>query len=104
MPGRRDHPIVHGVNSMTTPILLFGIVISTLYGAGFHLWRGGGISRLVLYLIIGWLGFWIGHFAGNLLDWTFGSIGQLRLGMATLVSLAFLSIGYWLSLVDVNKK
>ncbi len=89
---------------MTTPTLLFGLVISTLYGAGFHLWRGGSSGSLILYLILSWIGFWIGHFAGNSLEWTFGSIGQLRLGMATLTSLAFLAIGHWLSLVEVEKK
>ncbi len=26
---------------MTLPALLIGILISTLYGAAFHLWRGG---------------------------------------------------------------
>jgi hypothetical protein len=85
---------------MNIPIILFGIVLSTLFGAAFHVWRGGGINRLILYLILGWLGFWIGHFAGNLLGWNFGSIGQLRLGMATLACFLFLSVGYWLSLVD----
>jgi hypothetical protein len=89
---------------MSTPVLIFGLVISTLFGAAFHLWRGGGSGRLLLYLILGWLGFWIGHFAGNLLDWTFGSIGQLRLGMASLTSVLFLAVGYWLSLVEVEKK
>jgi hypothetical protein len=88
---------------MTIPALLFGIVISTLYGAAFHLWRGGNSGRLILYLILGWVGFWIGHIAGNLFNWTFGSIGQLRLGMATISSLIFLSVGYWLSLVQVDQ-
>jgi hypothetical protein len=89
---------------MTIPTLLFGFVISTLIGAGFHLWRGGSPVSLLLYLILSWIGFWIGHFAGNSLDWTFGSIGQLRLGMASLTSLAFLAVGHWLSLVEVETK
>lgn len=89
---------------MTIPTLLFGIVLSTLYGAAFHLWRGGGMGKLLLYLILGWLGFWIGHYLGNLLGWNFSSLGQLRLGMATLTSLVFLSVGHWLSLVEVEKK
>jgi len=89
---------------MTTPVLLFGIVISTLLGAAFHLWRGGGAGKLLLYLILGWLGFWGGHLVGNLIGWTFGSIGQLRLGMAILAGVAFLVIGHWLSLVDVENR
>jgi hypothetical protein len=89
---------------MSLPHLLFGIVLSTLYGAAFHLWRGGGVGRLALYLILGWAGFWVGHFLGNYLGWTFGSIGPLRLGSATLSSITFLGLGYWLSLVEVAPK
>ncbi len=89
---------------MTFPTLLLGVVISTLYGAVFHLWRGGNIGRLLLYLILGWVGFWIGHLIGNQFGWTFSSVGGLRLGMATLTSILFLGIGHWLSLVEVQRK
>ena len=36
---------------MTIPAVLFGVLISTLYGAAFHLWRGGNLSKLSLYII-----------------------------------------------------
>lgn len=89
---------------MTLPTILFGLLISTLYGAVFHVWRGGGLGRLILYLILGWAGFWIGHFLGAWLGWTFNNLGSLNLGMATLTSVAFLFIGHWLSLIKVEKK
>lgn len=89
---------------MTIPALLIGMLIATLYGAAFHLWRGGGFGRLVLYIILGWIGFWAGHFIGQRLGWNFASLGPLRLGMATIASLLFLLVGHWLSLVEVNKK
>ncbi len=89
---------------MTLPTLLLGLLISTLYGAAFHLWRGGSIWRLLLYLVLGWAGFWLGHFLAVQLGWTFGSLGQLRLGMATVFSALFLFVGYWLSLVEVSRK
>ena len=79
-------------------------LLSTLYGSAYHLWRGGGSGKLLLFLILAWIGFWAGHAFGNYLDWTFGSLGQLRLGMATLSSLIFLSVGHWLSLVEVDRK
>jgi hypothetical protein len=85
---------------MTLPSILIGIVISSLYGAAFHLWRGGGLGRLILYLILAWVGFWIGHLIGNALGWTFVSLGPLRLGTATLGAVITLGIGYWLSLVE----
>ncbi len=88
---------------MSLPSFLFGLLISTLYGAAFHLWRGGGAGRLALYIILGWAGFWIGQWLANQFSWTFASLGPLHLGMATLTSAIFLLIGYWLSLVEVER-
>ena len=89
---------------MSTPILLLGIIVSTLYGAAFHLWRGGKAGRLLLYLILSWVGFWVGHLISSRLEWDFGTLGQLHLGAATLGSLLFLFVGYWLSLVEVERR
>lgn len=89
---------------MTLPSFVLGIVISTLYGAAFHLWRGGGPGRLVLYLILGWAGFWAGHALTAYWAWTFGKVGPLQILGASLGSLLFLGAGYWLSLVEVQKK
>ena len=35
--------------------------------------------------------------------WSFAAVGPLNLGMAVLVSIAVLGIGYWLSLIKVDK-
>jgi hypothetical protein len=87
---------------MTFPALVMGFLISTLYGSVFHLWRGGSGGRLLLYIVLGWAGFWLGHSIANAVQWTFASVGPLRLGMATLGSIATLGIGYWLSLVEIE--
>ena len=89
---------------MSIPGLFLGLVLSSLYGALFHLWRGGHAGRLLLYLILSWLGFWIGQFLGNLMNISFDIIGQLHVVSASLVSIIFLLVGYWLSLVQVEKK
>ncbi len=86
------------------PTLLLGLIISTLYGAIFHLWRGGNAGRLLLYLLLSWIGFWVGQLLANLLNLSFDVLGQLHLLFATLGSLAFLGIGYWLSLVQAESK
>ena len=85
---------------MTIPSIIIAMIISSLYGLAFHLWRGGGLGRLILYIILAWIGFWAGHIIGDHLDWIFFSLGPLRLGTATLGSVITLGIGYWLSLVE----
>ena len=88
---------------MTIPAFIFGILLSTLYGVAFHLLFGGGPVRLILYILLSWSGFWIGHTLAAGLGITFGSLGPLHLVIATLGSLVFLLLGYWLSLVEINK-
>jgi len=89
---------------MNTPILLLGFVISTLYGAAFHFWRGGSLKRLLLYISLSWMGFLVGHFVGGMLNYSLWSIGVLHAGMATAGSFLFLLIGYWLSLIDFQQR
>jgi hypothetical protein len=38
---------------MTVPAVVFGFFVATLYGAFFHLWKYGGLLRLLLYLSLG---------------------------------------------------
>ncbi len=89
---------------MTLPAIIIGIVISTFYGAAFHFWKGGGAGRLLLNLLLGWAGFWTGHFIATYLKWSFDSFGALHFGTATVGALVFLGVGYWLSLVQVERK
>ena len=89
---------------MTLPALLFGIVLSSAYGAAFHFWKDGSLRKLVLYIVLAWLGFWIGHLLGWALGWTFAAIGPLNAGTATLGSAIFLFVGEWLSRVEVSRR
>jgi uncharacterized membrane protein YeaQ/YmgE (transglycosylase-associated protein family) len=87
---------------MTIPALILGIIVSSLYGAAFHLWRGGSLGRLILYLILSWAGFWIGQFLATRIGFSFVNVGPLHLGIATIGSILFLAIGYWLSQGDTE--
>jgi hypothetical protein len=84
---------------MTIPSVVFGFLVATLLGAAFHLWRGGGLGRLLLYLILAWIGFWAGHLIGDALGLAFGAVCPLHFGMAVLGALVTLGFGYWLSLI-----
>ena len=85
---------------MTLPSLFLGAVVATLLGAAFHLWRGGGLGRLLLYLFLSWLGFWAGQILASQFDIAFYNVGPLYMGVAVLASLGLLLLGHWLLVVQ----
>jgi hypothetical protein len=78
---------------MTIPSLLFALLIASLYGFFYHLVRGGGPGRLLLFLIFGWLGFGLGHLLGIWRGWVLFPVGELNLGLSTLGSLVLMALG-----------
>lgn len=82
---------------MTLPTLLFALLIALLFGALYHLIRGGGFWRLLLYLGLGLLGFTLGHFVGMWRGWILFPLGSLNFGMASIGSVLILMLGDWLS-------
>ncbi|MDI6695076.1 MAG: hypothetical protein QME21_08530 [Anaerolineales bacterium] len=89
---------------MTLPSLLLGLLLSTLYAAGFHFFRGGGAGRLLLDLFLAYSGFWAGHYLGETLGLTLARMGSLQVGLASLVAFIFLFVGNWLSQEPAKNK
>ncbi|MFZ3070065.1 MAG: hypothetical protein WA110_02960 [Anaerolineaceae bacterium] len=89
---------------MNISSILFGWIFATLLGALFHLWRDGGFWKLLLYIGLSWVGFWLGHLAATAWGIGFLDIGQLHLGGGVLGSVVFLFVGHWLSLIDVKPR
>ncbi|MCB2179584.1 hypothetical protein KQH54_00515 [bacterium] len=87
---------------MTIPAFLLGSIIAAFFGALFHFIRGGGPGRLILFLIVAIASFWFGHLIANILGFTFLSIGAIRVGFATVVTLVALVGAEWLSAVESN--
>jgi len=87
---------------MTLPTLLFALLVALLYGALYHLVRGGGFWRLVLYLVLSVIGFIIGHLIGLWQEWVLLPVGSLNLGLSTMGSFLILLIGDWLSRMESN--
>ena len=85
---------------MSLPTLLFALLITLLYGAIYHLIRGGGPWRLILYFSLSILGFVIGHLIGLWRGWVFIPLGSLNLGLSSLGSIFVLLLGDWLSRMD----
>jgi hypothetical protein len=71
--------------------LVLGFLLSTIYGALFHLIVGGRPRKLVLYVIASWVGFALGHFLGDLLGFELLKLGAIHLLAA--------SLGSWLALI-----
>ncbi|PWB71305.1 MAG: hypothetical protein C3F07_14445 [Anaerolineales bacterium] len=87
---------------MTIPAFLFALLIALLYGAIYHFLRGGGLGRLLLYLILSILGFVAGHLVGLWRGWIFFPLGSLNLGVSSIGSVVMLLIGDWLSRIESN--
>ncbi len=89
---------------MTIPGLILGTLVGALIGGLLHLIAGGHIGRLLLYLLFGIAGFWLGHIVADFLGFTFLSVGPVHMGLAVITSLVLTGLGYWLSLVQSVKK
>jgi hypothetical protein len=86
---------------MPIPTIIFGILLSSLYGAVYHLIRGGSLRRMFFYFILAWAGFWLGDLLGWYMGWTFASAGILNAGMGTVLSVIFLVVGDFVSRVRI---
>ena len=89
---------------MYLPTIVFGMLLSTLIGALYHLLRGGSSKKIWLYLFLSWAGFWLGDTLAFYTGWSFLTAGVLNAGMGAVLSIAFLIVGDVISLVmDRNK-
>jgi hypothetical protein len=87
---------------MTLPAFLIALLIAFLYGALYHVFRGGGLWRLIFYLGLSMLGFALGYLTGYWLGLLLIPIGSMDLGSASIGSLIFLVGGDWLSRIEVK--
>ncbi len=87
---------------MNLPSFFLALLIASLFGALFHLSRGGGPSRIFFYLVLAWLGFFAGHFLALWRGWVLFPIGVLNLGIASLGALLVLFVGDWLGQLDTK--
>ncbi|HSB00478.1 MAG TPA: hypothetical protein VLE49_07500 [Anaerolineales bacterium] len=88
---------------MTLPTLLLALLIALLYGALYHLIRGGRFWRLFLYFGLSILGFGIGHLVGLWRGWIFLPLGSLNVGLSSLGSILILILGDWLSRIEAKE-
>ena len=87
---------------MTLPSFLFALLIALVYGALYHLIRGGSFWRLLLYLFLSVFGFGLGHLIGIWRGWIVIPLGTINLGLSSLGSFLFLILGDWLTRIETS--
>lgn len=88
---------------MTLPTLLFALLIALLYGALYHLIRGGSFWRLLLYIGLSMIGFVGGHLFGMWRGWVWIPLGSINLGLSTIGSILVMLFGDWLSRIEARQ-
>lgn len=89
---------------MTLPALLFSVLITLLYGSLYHLVRGGGFWRLLLYVVLSTFGFTLGHLIGLWRGWVWIPLGSINLGVSSVGSFLLLLFGDWLSRIEAEQE
>ena len=87
---------------MNAPALFFCILVASFLGAAFHFWKGGGGGRLVLYLILSLVGFFLGSWITTSQNLLFLMIGPFSGGFGVLGSLIILFISNWIIKLDTR--
>ena len=81
---------------MTIPSLLLGLIIATLAATIFHFIRGGNGWRLLLFIGLSLVGFFLMQWVSAVFDWSLLSVGALETGLGVVGSGLFLILGDWL--------
>jgi hypothetical protein len=85
------------------PTTVFGLILATLFGAGFHLLVGGDARRLALFLLAGWIGFGLGQLLGVIFSINLFNVGTLHIAAATLGAIMALVSAHLLT-TDKNRR
>ena len=85
---------------MTTPALIYSFLLASLLGSAFHFWKGGGGGKLLMFLILSWAGFYLGHLIGASMEFEFMMIGPMNGGFGVLGSILLLLLGNFVSQLD----
>ena len=75
---------------MMTPHYLFALALATFFWALFHLVRGGGAMRLLLYLACSWAGFAVGQVVAPLIGLNLPVVGPFHVVEAASFALLFM--------------
>jgi len=81
---------------MTIPSLLLGLIIAILAATIYHFIRGGNGWRLLLFIGLSSVGFFLMQWLADALAWGLYPFGALDTGLGVVGSVLFLILGDWL--------
>ena len=79
---------------MSLPNILFGTLLAILFGVIYHLIRGGNYKKMILYILLSIVGFWVGNLISFFLNWNIRKIGQLDILLGTIGSRFLMALDY----------
>jgi hypothetical protein len=79
-----------------SPGFLFAFLLSTAYGAGFHMLFGGPVKKLLLYISAAWLGFALGQWVGPYIGLKLLMVGPVHSFSASIGAWTALIVSHWL--------
>jgi uncharacterized membrane protein YeaQ/YmgE (transglycosylase-associated protein family) len=80
---------------MTIPNLLFGLIIAILAATIYHFIRGGNGWRLLLFIGLSLVGFFLMQWVSAVFAWGVYPFGALDAGLGVVGSVLFLILGDW---------
>ena len=80
------------------PAIALSLVLSVLYAALFHVWRGETVRELLLYVVASALGFGLGQLVASLTGMELLKIGQIHLLQATIGAWTLMFVARWLKM------
>ncbi len=83
--------------SGTASALILGFLLASAYATAFHFIMGGPIRRLLIYLVVSWVGFTVGQFVGDFLGIDLFKLGALHLLPASIGAWVALVLAWWLA-------
>lgn len=85
---------------LTAPAVFYNFLLASFFGSLFHFWKGGTGARLLLNLILSWIGFGLGHLLGEFWGVDQLLIGPVQSGLGSAGSILFLFTGHLLSKLE----
>lgn len=80
-----------------SPGIFLAIIFSSMLASFFHLWKGGGPFKFVIYCVFSWLGFLLFAWIFQQIELEVLKIGPYDIGAGLIGSVLLLFISDWLA-------